>query len=212
MKSVRKTVWFFTHLIWLAFTSTSLSASEPQTILIMGDSISAAYGMEEQHGWVNLLQMRLTEQKLTHISLANASISGETTGGGLRRLPELLSRHQPDIVIIELGANDGLRGFPPTVIAENLRQMISLSQETGAKVVLVGMKIPPNYGNRYTKAFAAVYPQLAKELTTALMPFFLINVFDGDAMMQSDGIHPSAKGQPQLLENIWPILKPLLQD
>jgi acyl-CoA thioesterase-1 len=142
----------------------------------------------------------------------NSSISGETTDGGLRRLPDLLERHQPDIVMIELGGNDGLRGFPPQVIRKNITRMIGQSQQAGAEVLLVGMQIPPNYGERYTRAFASIFPELAKRHDTRLVPFFLANIYDQEGLMQDDDIHPTAEAQGQLLENVWPILKPMLEN
>lgn len=182
------------------------------TVLIMGDSLSAAYGVPTDHAWVALLRERLSNEALSGWTIVNASIGGETTDGGLRRLPELLSRHTPEIVIIELGGNDGLRGFPPNVIKNNLTAMVNQSQEAGARVLLVGMQIPPNYGQRYTTAFASIYPALAKSKSTALVPFFLEGVYDGDQLMQSDGIHPNQAAQPILLDNIWPELEKLIND
>lgn len=182
------------------------------TILIMGDSLSAAYGVETERAWVAQLRERLDDRNWSDWSVVNASISGETTDGGLRRLPELLTRHQPEIVVIELGGNDGLRGFPPGVIEDNLAAMIEQSQEAGARVLLVGMQMPPNYGPRYTRAFAAIYPDLAEAKATALVPFFLEGIYNQDGMMQSDGIHPTGEAQVKLLDNLWPHLKPLLEN
>jgi acyl-CoA thioesterase-1 len=182
------------------------------TLLIMGDSLSAAYGVQTEEAWVALLKERLKEQDLAGWEVVNASISGETTDGGLRRLPDLLDRHQPDIVMIELGGNDGLRGFPPQVIRRNITRMIEQSQDMNASVVLVGMQIPPNYGERYTKAFAAIFPELAEDFNTRLVPFFLDGIYDQPDMMQDDEIHPTASAQGQLLDNVWPILEPMLTD
>lgn len=181
------------------------------TLLILGDSLSAAYGVQTEQAWVALLRERLNAGKFSGWKVVNASISGETTDGGLRRLPDLLERHQPDIVMIELGGNDGLRGFPPRVIRENIRRMIEQSQQAGAEVLLAGMQIPPNYGERYTQAFAAIFPELAKRHDTGLVPFFLANVYDREGLMQDDDIHPTAEAQGQLLDNVWPILKPMLK-
>ncbi len=182
------------------------------TLLVMGDSLSAAYGVETEQAWVALLEERLAEKNLSGWTIVNASVSGETTDGGLRRLPDLLSRHSPHIVILELGGNDGLRGFPPNVIKKNLQAMIRQSQEAGARVLLLGMQIPPNYGERYTEAFAAIFPQLAESESTALVPFFLDGIFEGDNLMQDDGIHPTQEAQPILLRNVWPKLEPLMTD
>lgn len=180
------------------------------TVLVMGDSLSAAYGVETEQAWVALLEERLAEENLATWTIVNASISGETTDGGLRRLPDLLSRHSPEIVILELGGNDGLRGFPPDVIEKNLQVMIRQSQEAGARVLLLGMQIPPNYGERYTEAFAAIFPQLAESESTALVPFFLDGIFDGENLMQDDGIHPTQEAQPILLRNVWPKLEMMI--
>ena len=182
------------------------------TLLIMGDSLSAAYGVQTDEAWVSLLRERLDDQELSGWAVVNASISGETTDGGLRRLTDLLERHQPDIVMIELGGNDGLRGFPPQVIRKNITRMIGQSQQAGAEVLLVGMQIPPNYGERYTRAFASIFPELAKRHDTRLVPFFLANIYDQEGLMQDDDIHPTAEAQGQLLENVWPILKPMLEN
>ena len=181
------------------------------TILVMGDSLSAAYGVETEKAWVAQLRKRLDSRDYAGWSVVNASISGETTDGGLRRLPDLLSRHQPDIVVIELGGNDGLRGFPPSVIENNLARMIEQSQQAGSRVLLVGMQMPPNYGPRYTEAFASIYPELAEAQDTALVPFFLDGIYNQQGMMQDDGIHPTAEAQTKLLDNLWPHLKPLLE-
>lgn len=181
------------------------------TLLIMGDSLSAAYGVPTEQAWVALLKERLDTGDLSGWQVVNASISGETTDGGLRRLPDLLDRHQPDIVMIELGGNDGLRGFPPQVIRNNITRMIEQSQQAGAEVLLVGMQIPPNYGERYTEAFAAIFPELAKRHDTELVAFFLANIYDREGLMQDDDIHPTAEAQGQLLDNVWPVLQPMLE-
>ncbi len=180
------------------------------TLLVIGDSLSAAYGVETEQAWVALLEERLAEENLSGWTIVNASVSGETTDGGVRRLPDLLSRHSPEIVILELGGNDGLRGFPPNVIEKNLQAMIRQSQEAGARVLLLGMQIPPNYGERYIKAFAAIYPQLAESESTALVPFFLDGIFEGESLIQDDGIHPTQEAQPILLRNVWPELKAMI--
>lgn len=211
VKNFIKTILVAAALAWLLIAASWAQANEPRHLLILGDSLSAAYGIDQSQAWVSLLQERLATKQLQRFTITNASISGETTDGGLRRLPELLSKHQPDIVILELGGNDGLRGFPPQVIKQNLRQMIELSQQNQADVLLIGIEIPPNYGKRYTEAFSQIFADLAQRYELAFLPFFLDGVFDGEAMMQHDGIHPTAAAQPQLLDNIWPVLKPLLQ-
>ncbi|MBD3656866.1 MAG: arylesterase [Marinobacter sp.] len=192
-------------------STTGQNALNPNTLLIMGDSLSAAYGVQTENGWVSLLRNRL-EDNGHDWTVVNASISGETTDGGLRRLPDLLSRHAPAIVIIELGGNDGLRGFQPSVIEQNLAQMIELTRDAGARPLLVGMQIPPNYGPRYTSMFAAIYPKLADSHDTGLVPFFLDGIYNQNGMMQEDGIHPSSQAQQKLLDNLWPALEPMLSD
>ncbi|MBW0145950.1 arylesterase [Marinobacter arenosus] len=181
------------------------------TLLIVGDSLSAAYGVPSERAWVQLLKERLDQNGLSQWQVVNASISGETTDGGARRLPDLLRENDPDVVVIELGGNDGLRGFPPNVIESNLADMIEQVQETGARTVLVGMQIPPNYGQRYTQMFADIFPKLSDRYNTALVPFFLQGVYDRDGFMQDDGLHPSEEAQPKLLDNIWPVLKQNLE-
>lgn len=183
-------------------------SSEERTLLVVGDSLSAAYGIESSAGWVSLLEKRLSQTD-ANWQVKNASISGETTGSALDRLPELLTRHQPDLIIIELGGNDGLRGFSPKRIHENLAAMIEQSQPE-ADVLLVGMEIPPNYGKAYTTAFRKIFVNLAEDYDTALVPFLLADVYDQNGMMQADGIHPEAEAQSQMLNNVWPELKPLL--
>ncbi|WP_337056708.1 arylesterase [Pseudomonas sp. USHLN015] len=179
------------------------------TVLVVGDSISAALGLETSQGWVSLLQKRLDEEGFKH-RVVNASISGDTSAGGASRLPALLGEHKPELVIIELGGNDGLRGQPPAQLQHNLAGMVERSQQAGAKVLLLGMRLPPNYGKRYTDAFARVYQDLAASRQVPLVPFFLEGVGGVEGMMQADGIHPAAGAQGKLLDNVWPSLKPLL--
>lgn len=198
-------------LLLVCFAQASERPRE-HVLLLMGDSLSAAYGVQTDTAWVARLQQRLDEARPEAWRVINASISGETTDGGARRLPDLLERHQPELVIIELGGNDGLRGFQPGVIEQNLTSMIEHSQAAGAQVMLVGMEIPPNYGQRYTQMFAALYPALAERHDTALVPFFLDGIYDQPGMMQSDGIHPTDEAQPRLLDNVWPVLEPLLDE
>lgn len=199
------------HAVMLAalmsFGTSAYSASK--TILVLGDSLSAEYGLVRGEGWVTLLQKKLEAEKIV-APIVNASISGETTSGGKARLPTLLTKHQPAIVIIELGANDALRGLSLTATQENLRSMIQSAKGAKAKVLLVGMQIPPNYGGDYTKQFAALFPKLAKENKTALVPFMLQGVAEKPELFQADRIHPSAAAHPRILNNIWPKLKPLI--
>ncbi|EDY87686.1 arylesterase [gamma proteobacterium HTCC5015] len=180
-----------------------------RNLLIVGDSLSAAYGIASEDSWVSLLEEQL---KADHSGweVANASISGDTTDSGLRRLPPLLKKHRPDIVIVELGGNDGLRGFPPPITKNNLAMMIEKSEEHGAEVLLVGIQLPPNFGPRYTQAFADIYPRLAQQHDVALVPFMLEDIYQRDGMMQKDGIHPTAKAQPLVLDNVWKQLEHML--
>ncbi|MFT4776291.1 MAG: acyl-CoA thioesterase-1 [Oleispira sp.] len=185
------------------------SPLQQQTILVLGDSISAGYGMDKQQGWVALLEETLT-QEYPQYSLINASISGETTSGGANRLKSILTKHQPRLVILELGGNDGLRGTPIKLITKNLTYMIKLSHETGAKVLLLGMRIPPNYGQGYSELFANQYQQLATTHNVALVTFLLEGIAGQTGMMQADGIHPTQKAQPIMMKSVWLALKPLL--
>lgn len=179
------------------------------TILVFGDSLSAGYGVEAGTGWVDLLAQRLVDQKHAY-QVANASISGETSAGGLSRITAQLEKHRPDILILELGANDGLRGLPLQAMKHNLSSIIEQAKAKGAKVLLLGMQMPPNYGPRYTERFFAIYGELAKEQQLPLVPFLLERVALDPSLMQADNLHPNAKGQPLLLETVWPKLKPLL--
>ncbi|WP_288128898.1 arylesterase [Microbulbifer sp.] len=187
------------------------TASEKQkTLLVLGDSISAAYGLDEREGWVQLLRKRLAENGL-RVQVVNASVSGETSSGGVARLPRLLSEHSPSWLVLELGGNDGLRGYPPRALQQNLQRMVKLARAGGAEVLLLGMQMPPNYGKAYTKAFAAVYPKVAAAEQVPLIPFFLEPVALEEGAMQTDGIHPTAKAQPALLEHVWPCLETILK-
>ena len=188
----------------------SLALAQSPPILVLGDSISAGYGLELDQGWVSLLQKKLIEYK-PHYSIINASISGETSAGGLSRVNALLLTHKPSIVLVQLGANDGLRGLSLIQMKNNLAEMIRISQKSGAKVMLLGMKIPPNYGKRYIEQFYAVYPQLSKELSIPLVPFILEDVALNKDLMQLDGLHPNAKAQSILADKIEPYLFPLLK-
>ncbi len=188
---------------------TSAGSTTRRNILIVGDSLSAGLGLDPSESWVTLLQERLTAEGYGY-TVVNASISGDTTGGGLRRLPRALDVHRPEIVLIELGGNDGLRGTPIMVIRSNMAKMIELAKAAGARVIVAGMAMPPNYGERYTNGFADVYTDLADAFDAALVPFFMDGVALDPSKMQPDQIHPNAAGQPILLDNVWPILVDLL--
>jgi acyl-CoA thioesterase I len=196
-------------LLAVSWAATAQTPIEARTILVVGDSISAAYGIQRDQGWVALLEARVATLAVPH-QVVNASISGDTTGGALARLPRALEVHKPDLVVIEVGGNDALRGYPIDRIEHNLDAMVRLSKDAGAAVLVLGMEIPPNYGARYTQAFHNVYSQVAARAGTPLVPFLLDGVATDATLMQADGIHPTAAAQPRLLENVWPALKPLL--
>lgn len=196
-------------LTLLPFMASFALAKQP-TILIMGDSLSAGYGIKPEEGWVHLLQQELIQKQ--QAIMVNASISGETTSGGLTRLPKLLSTHKPNIVIIELGGNDGLRGQPLKIMRENLQTMIKLSQDSNAKVLLAGMQIPPNYGQRYTTQFRDIYPELAEKNKVQLIPFLLENIAGHSELIQGDNIHPTAEAQPLIVKNVTPPLLPMIKE
>ena len=185
-------------------------AAAAGTILVYGDSLSAAYGIAQEHGWVALLEARLRREKFDY-SVANASISGETTSGGLSRMGKVLERHKPAITLIELGANDGLRGLPVGEMRKNLAAMIAQAQAARSRVVLVAVKMPPNYGADYTRAFDAAFTELAKEHKTGLVPFLFESFANKREYYQPDNLHPTAAAQPILLENVWKALKPMLR-
>ncbi len=186
----------------------SLPASA-KTLMVFGDSISAAYGIEVGQGWVQLVQNKLQSEKIDYI-VVNESISGDTTAGGLARIDQALAAHKPDAVILELGANDGLRGLSPMMIKNNLAELINKVKKSGARVLLLSMRIPPNYGKRYTETFYNIYPQLAKELKISFVPFILEDVALVKQLMQVDGLHPNADAQSMIVEKIWPHLPKLL--
>lgn len=188
----------------------SAAAAAPPVILVLGDSLSAGYGIDVREGWVSLLEQRLSKQGYLH-RVVNASVSGDTTAGGLARLPAALARHRPAIVVLELGANDGLRGLSLTQTRSNLEAMIKAVHNHGARVLLVGIHLPPNYGPAYTQKFFAQYGELARQYRTALVPFLLDGVALDRKLMQADGLHPRASAQARLLENVWPHLEPLLR-
>lgn len=192
---------------------TSSDAERAHTVLVLGDSLSAAHNLAESQGWVALMQKRLShldgKSPTSAWSIVNASVSGETTSGGLSRLPELLDVVQPGWVLLELGANDGLRGLPLTVIRENLQKLINESQQSGARVVLLGIMLPPNYGPAYATPFATMFQQLAEKNGLPLVPFLLKDVATNPKLMQEDGLHPTAQGEPIVLDNVWSVVKPL---
>ena len=178
-----------------------------KTIMILGDSLSAGYGIQPQQGWVHLLQKRLEQQYPKQHKVVNASVSGETTSGALARLPKLLQTHRPDLVVIGLGGNDGLRGQPPQMIQKNLASLIQQSQKAKAKVIVFGMKMPPNYGQAYSKAFENNYKVVSQQYKVKLLPFFMQGVAGNKTLMQKDLIHPNAKAQTILLNNAYPYIK-----
>lgn len=183
--------------------------SAPKTLLVLGDSLSAEYGIARGAGWVALLEQKLQAQK-NDTRIVNASISGETTSGGRARLPALLAKNKPDVVVIELGANDGLRGLPVAAAEANLRAMGDAARQSGAKVVLVGMRMPPNYGRDYADKFYGLYGKLAKEWKAPLVPFMFEGIADQPKLFQADRLHPTAEAHPTILKNIWPQVAPLL--
>lgn len=185
------------------------AAAEPRAIVVLGDSLSAAYGLPMERGWVALLGARLTDAGLAY-RVVNASISGDTTGGGLTRLPQVLERERPAVVVIALGANDGLRGIPLGQIEDNLKALVRLVRGAGAKVLLVGVRLPPNYGAAYTDGFQATLRGVADGDQAPLVPDLLAGVADDWRLMQADGLHPTAEAQPRILDNVWPGLEPLL--
>ena len=185
----------------------------PPKILVVGDSLSAEYGLVRGAGWVALLEQRLAREKLAW-QVVNASISGDTTSGGRSRLPALLKAHRPQVVILELGGNDALRGLPLAMTQTNLRDMTRAAKTAGAQVLIAGMAVPPNYGRAYGEAFTALFGAVARAENVALLPFLLAGVADGpdaDAMFQADRIHPKAEAHPRMLANVWPVLRPLLK-
>lgn len=191
-------------------TAQAQGAPGARVLLVVGDSLSAEYGLVRDAGWVRLLEQRLAQQRRGQYIVVNASISGETTSGGRTRLPALLKAHRPAVVVIELGANDGLRGLPLDLMRANLRAMIDASRAAGARVLLVGMRIPPNYGRDYAERFFLTFGDLARETKVALTPFLLDGFADDMSLFQADRIHPNEQAQPRLLDNVWPHLLPLL--
>ena len=199
---------FALAILMVAYAS---AHAEAPVILVFGDSISAGYGLAHvEQGWVELLKTRLNSQGYGY-QVVNASVSGETTAGGLARLPRALELHHPKILVLELGGNDGLRALPIAQMRSNLTQMVDLASAAGAKVLLLGMRMPPNYGPQYTEQFAMVFSDLAREKKLPLVPFLLTDIALSPTLLQGDDIHPNAAGQPILVENVWPTLKPLLK-
>ncbi len=219
---MRDPIWMRRHFnvacaalaLWgLAGSATAQAPAHAKTVLVVGDSLSAEYGLRRGSGWVALLEQRLDEQKLPW-RVVNASISGDTTSGGRSRLPALLNQHKPAVVVIELGGNDALRGLPLEMTEQNLRTMTQAARAAGARVLLVGMQVPPNYGAAYTQRFADTFVQVARAEKTELVPFLLKGVADAAdplALFQSDRIHPNEQAQPTLLANVWPSLQKLLK-
>jgi acyl-CoA thioesterase-1 len=201
---MRSVVTKLSILFLLACVAPAAAGAE-RILLVVGDSLSAGFGLEPGRGWVTLLQSRLETEGYGY-RVVNASISGDTTGGGVSRLPRLLEQHRPEVVLIELGGNDGLRGTPVDVVRRNLTTMVGASRKAGARVVLAQMVMPPNYGLTYTDAFAGVYPAVAREQQVPLAGFLLDGVALDPTLMQADGIHANEKGQPKLLDNDWPVL------
>lgn len=195
----------------MCFVAVAAHAASVPTVLVFGDSLSAGYGIDVDQSWTALLQSRLQAQGYEH-RVINASISGETTEGGKTRIIAALDNFNPELLILELGGNDGLRGFPPQVMKDNLRTIIETAENGGTSVVLLGIRIPPNYGQRYTQAFEGVYRELAEELDVRWIEFFMEGVALNDELMQDDGIHPNAEAQPVLLDNAWPIIREALTE
>ena len=206
MKDLNQKTRVLSYLFLLSLCLLPLGVSA-KTIMILGDSLSAGYGIQPQQGWVHLLQKRLEQQYPKQYKVVNASVSGETTSGALARMPKLLQTHRPDLVVIELGGNDGLRGQPPQMIQKNLASLIQQSQKAKAKVVVFGMKMPPNYGQAYSKAFENNYKVVSQQYKVKLLPFFMQGVAGNKTLMQKDLIHPNAKAQTILLNNAYPYIK-----
>jgi acyl-CoA thioesterase-1 len=194
----------------LAQATSAAAGSEKRVVLVVGDSLAAEYGLTLGTGWVPLMAQRITEQYPKY-QVINASISGDTTSGGVSRLPPLLSRYRPAVVMLELGSNDALRGLPADMTDKNLREMTQAAKQVGARVVLVGMQIPPNYGRQYADQFKAVFGDVAKATNAALVPFLMEGVAADRRLFQSDGLHPNEGAQKQLLENVWPAMKAQLR-
>lgn len=196
-------------LCWISALSSASPPDDASVILVLGDSLSAAYGIDTERGWVHLLQQRLDAVAPAY-TVVNTSVSGEVTANGRERLPALLRRYSPDIVILELGANDGLRGLAPAAMRENLGVMIESSRAVGAEVLLLGMRLPPNYGPAYTRLYEQSFIDVAQRHEVPLLPFFLDGVAENAGLLQADRLHPTAAAQPRLLDNVWTMLEPML--
>ncbi|MFC0134172.1 arylesterase [Massilia eurypsychrophila] len=201
------TKWMLGAVLLLA---AALAHSAPKTVLVLGDSLSAEYGLSRGSGWVALLEQKLKAEKVD-ARIVNASISGETTSGGRTRLPALLTQHKPALVVIELGANDGLRGLPVAAAEANLRAMVDMARKNDAQVLLVGMRMPPNYGRDYTERFFSMYKTISTQMKAPLVPFMLEGVAEKPALFQADRLHPTAQAHPVILANIWPKILPLVK-
>ncbi len=201
----------FAASVFAAFFCAAAEPPAGRNLLVWGDSLSAAYGIREEQGWVRLLAERL-ERDYPAYQVVNGSVSGETTTGGLERLPAMLAEYTPELVILELGGNDGLRGIPVAAIRENLAAMIRRIKASGGRVLLAGIQIPPNYGPRYTEPFHGNYFSLAEEYDLPLLPFLIEGIPENPELMQDDGIHPVAAAQPIILENVWTVLEPMLRE
>lgn len=206
MKLFKLQHWLLTGALILCSFSV-----QAKNILVMGDSLSAAYGLQTEQGWVALMAQRSASEGY-ELNIANGSISGETTSGGMARLPDLLERYEPSIVLLQLGANDGLRGTPLQLIEKNLNGLTDLIVESGALPMIVGVQLPPNYGPRYTQAFFEMYADIAEERKLPLVPFLLEGVAMDWSLMQSDGLHPTAEAQPMILDTVWAVLQPILEE
>ena len=197
-------------VIFVLLPYAAAAAEDSYTLLVWGDSLSAAYGFSEDQGWVTLLEEKLDSENWPY-RVINGSISGETTTGGLERLPAMLESYSPDLVILELGGNDGLRGLPLELMKANLKSMVDLVRADGGEVLLTGIQIPPNYGPRYTEPFFALFREIAEENSLPLVPFLIDGIPQQPELMQNDGIHPKAESQFIILENVWPYLEPMLK-
>ncbi|MHC9011603.1 arylesterase [Stenotrophomonas rhizophila] len=202
--------WLLAGLLLMPMLACAKGPDTRAAVLVVGDSLSAAHNIPAASGWVNLLQQRVKQQIKAPPAIINASISGETTAGALTRLPGLLEKHRPSVVVIELGGNDALRGLTPAQLRGNLEKMIVASQKADAKVLLLGIDVPPNYGPAYRQRLRQTYAELAKQYDVPLLPFLLEGVALKPNLMQADGLHPTAAAQPKVLDNVWPLLKPLL--
>lgn len=200
----------FKKILLIIIASFVTCVASGKTLLIVGDSISAGYGVDVSKGWVKLLEQRLVDNHFDY-QVVNASVSGDVTSNGVARLPALLEKYQPDIVVIEMGGNDGLRGTPPKIIQQNLTEMVVLAKQQQAKVLLIGIQLPPNYGPQYLERFMAVYPAVAKEQQVAWLDSIVKNTGGKPELMQADGVHPNEQGQPIMLDDVWGELLPLLE-